>query len=249
MESITFRGWHGAALAGVLHRAENPKGGLLLAHCFTCSKNLAVNTRLANGLAEAGYHVLRFDFTGIGESGGEFERSTFVANVGDLVAASQWLIDHKLGPCAMVGHSLGGAATLIAASKVRPVRAVAVIGAPSRADHIKRLIDPEAQSRASIEGHVFTVIAGRTFPVSQQLLDDLDRYDHEHAIAGLGKPILVLHSPEDEIVPVSEGERIFAKAAQPKAFEPLLGADHLLTKPEHSAAASRLLASWFDRTL
>lgn len=236
-------------MAGVLHRAPNPKGGILLAHCFTCSKDLSINTRLANVLADSGYHVLRFDFTGLGDSEGAFEESTMVANVGDLVAASQWMIDNELGPCAMVGHSLGGSASLLAASRVRTVRAVVTIGAPSRPSHIRGMIDDESQAEAAVEGCVFVSIAGRVFPVSSKLLEDLDRYDQERAVAGLNRPLLVLHSPEDEVVPVAEGERIFQEALQPKAFEPLPGADHLLTKPEHSKVAGALVASFLDRML
>jgi pimeloyl-ACP methyl ester carboxylesterase len=249
VQQIRFGGWRGAELAGVLHRAPNPKGGILLAHCFTCSKDLSINTRLANALADSGYRVLRFDFTGLGESQGAFEESTMVANVGDLVAASQWMIDNGLGPCAMVGHSLGGSASLLAASRVRTVRAVVTIGAPSRPSHIRGMIDDESQTEAAVEGCVFVRIAGRVFPVSSKLLEDLDRYDQERAVAGLNRPLLVLHSPEDEVVPVAEGERIFQEAAQPKAFEPLPGADHLLAKPEHSKVAGALIASFLDRML
>lgn len=172
-----------------------------------------------------------------------------VANVGDLVAASQWLIDQGLGPCAMVGHSLGGSASLIAAGRVRTVRAVVTIGAPSRPSHIRGLIDDESQTEAAMEGCVFASIAGRAFPVSLKLLEDLDRYDQEGAVAGLNRPLLVLHAPQDEVVPVAEGERIFQQAAQPKAFEPLPGADHLLTNPEQGKIAGALVASFLDRML
>ncbi len=249
MQHIRFSGWRGAELAGVLHRAPNPKGGILLAHCFTCSKDLNINTRLANVLVESGYHVFRFDFTGLGDSEGDFEESTMVANVGDLVAASQWMIDHGLGPCAMVGHSLGGSASLIAASRVRTVRAVVTIGAPSRPSHIRSLIDDQSQTGAALEGCVVASIAGRAFPVSLKLLEDLDRYDQERVVASLNRPLLVLHSPEDEVVPVAEGERIFQQAAQPKAFEPLSGADHLLTNPKHGQVAGALVAAFLDRML
>lgn len=233
----------------MLHRAPNPRGGVLLAHCFTCSKDLNINTRLADVLVESGYHVFRFDFTGLGDSEGQFERSTMVANVGDLVAASQWMIDHGLGPCAMVGHSLGGSASLVAASRVRTVQAVVTIGAPSRPSYIRNLIDDGSQTAAAVEGCVFASIAGRAFPVSLKLLEDLDRYDQERAVASLNRPLLVLHSPDDEVVPIVEGERIFQEASQPKAFEPLPGADHLLTKPRHSLVVGALIAHFLDRML
>ncbi|HKY46484.1 MAG TPA: alpha/beta hydrolase, partial [Acidimicrobiia bacterium] len=160
-----------------------------------------------------------------------------------------WMIDHGLGPCAMVGHSLGGSASLIAASRVRTVRAVVTIGAPSRPSHILSLIDDGSQTGTGVAGCVVARIAGRAFPVSLKLLEDLDRYDQERVVASLNRPLLVLHSPEDEVVPVAEGERIFQQAAQPKAFEPLSGADHLLTNPEHGKVAGALVTAFLDRML
>lgn len=247
-EQVSFPGYGGEVLSGVLHRADRPRGGVLMAHCFTCSKDLAVNSRLAKAISEGGHHVLRFDFTGLGESGGDFESSTLVANVGDLTRAAQWMLDQGLGPTAMVGHSLGGAATLIAANRIRTVRSVAVIGAPSEPSHVLHLIDRDAQEKARIEGCTFVSLAGRTFPISNRFLEDLGHYDAAQVITHLGRPLLVMHSPTDDVVDVGEGERIFARARQPKAFFPLVGADHLLTRPEHAAETARALLWWFDRT-
>lgn len=247
---VTFPGYHGDALSAVLHRPEGPVvGGLLLAHCFTCSKDFRSTTRIARGLAEQGFIVLRFDFTGLGESQGEFESSTFVANVGDLTRAALWMIDQGLGPCGMIGHSLGGAAALISATQVRGLRSVAVIGAPSSAAHVSHLIDAEATQKADIDGCAIASIAGRPFPISRQFLMDLEHYDEDERISSIEQPLLVLHSPSDETVDVSEGERIFTLAAQPKAFIPLTGADHLLTGAADASEAVRHLASWFRATL
>ncbi len=249
-EHVTFPGSRGHDLAGVVHRPDgDARGGVLLAHCFTCSKDLAIMTRLAGRLADRGYVVLRFDFTGLGQSGGDFTDTTFVTDVDDLVRAALWMIDRGLGPCAMAGHSLGGAATLIAAGRVHPVRSAAVIGAPAHPTHVRRLIDDEASAAVEADGCAIADIGGRPFPISRRFLAELDHYDAAGAIAGLGKPLLVLHGPDDAIVPVAEGERIFALASQPKAFEPLPGADHLLTVPAHTALAGSLLAGWLDRTL
>ncbi len=249
-KDVTFRGSREADLAGVLHRPDGEaRGGVLLAHCFTCSKDLAISTRLADGLAAAGYVALRFDFTGLGRSGGEFADTTFTTDVGDLTRAAMWMIDQGLGPCAMVGHSLGGAATLIAAARVRPVRSVAVIGAPADPGHVRHLIDDEASAAIAAEGCAIADIGGRPFPISRAFIDALSRYDSEGAIASLGRPLLVLHSPDDAIVPVSEGERIFTAARQPKAFMPVPGADHLLSDPNHTRLAGELLAGWLDLTL
>ncbi len=249
-EHVFFPGSRGSELAGVLHRPEGgARGGVLLAHCFTCSKDLAIMTRLAAALAERGYVVLRFDFTGLGQSGGDFSDTTFVTDVADLVRAAVWMIDHELGPCAMVGHSLGGAATLVAAGRVRPVRSVAVVNAPADPAHVRHLIDDEASAAVEADGYAVADIGGRPFPISRRFLEDLDHYDATGAIADLGRPLLVVHGPDDAVVPVAEGERIFALAAQPKAFLPLPGANHLLTNPAHTQLAGDLLAGWFDRTL
>ncbi len=137
-----------------------------MAHCFTCSKDLSATSRIAKALTDAGYAVLRFDFTGLGDSEGEFESSTFVANVGDLTNAALWLIDQGIGPCGMLGHSLGGAATLIAAGRIRAVRSVATIGAPSSASHVRHLISDETQQQATIDGCAYGDIGGRLFPIS-----------------------------------------------------------------------------------
>lgn len=249
-EAVTFTGSRGDELAGIFHRPAQPaRAGILMAHCFTCSKDLSATSRIAKALADTGYAVLRFDFTGLGDSEGEFESSTFVANVGDLTNAALWLIDQGIGPCGMLGHSLGGAATLIAAGRIRAVRSVATIGAPSSASHVRHLISDETQQQATIDGCAYGDIGGRLFPISEQFLADLDHYDEETAIASLGRPLLVLHSPDDDTVPVSEGERIFALANQPKAFTPLFGANHLLTGPDDARRAARQLIDWFDRTL
>ncbi len=247
---IGFAGARGQELSGVLHQVEGtPKGGVLLAHCFTCSKDLSIMTRLSSALSDAGYVVLRFDFTGLGASGGDFEDTSFVTNVGDLVAAALWMIDRGLGPCAIVGHSLGGAAALIAATRVHPIRSVAVIGAPSDAAHVRHLIDSDETAAVAAQGCAIVDVGGRPFPISERFLDDLDHFDSAARIAELGRPLLVLHSPDDDVVAVAEGERIFSLAHQPKAFMPLPGADHLLARPADTALAAELVAAWFDRTV
>lgn len=245
---VDFAGHHGNQLSGTLHEGSEPRGGVLMAHCFTCSSDLSVNVRIAKRLAELGYHVLRFDFTGLGRSGGDFRDSTFVANVGDLVKAATWMLDEGYGPSALLGHSLGGAAALIAAGRLRSVRSVAVIGAPSSARHVLEHIAVDDQYRAQIEGCTEVELAGRTFPISDEFLQDLDAYDSARAVGLLGLPLAVLHSTDDLTVPISEGERLFALATQPKAFFPLMGADHLLTDPQTATIAADVIAAWFDLT-
>jgi len=249
-EAVTFAGFHGDTLEGRWHEPSAPlRGALVLAHCFTCSKDLTIVSRLASQLSDHGYAVLRFDFTGLGESEGTFEQSTFAANIGDLVRAALWTTEQTSAPLGLVGHSLGGAAVLAAAPKIKPVQAMAVIGAPASAKHVGSLIEPDVHDRVQIEGCAYASIAGRTFPISKQFLDDLDRFDTTNAIADSTIPTMVLHSPEDSTVLVEEGERIFGLLAQPKAFVPLVGADHLLTNADHIRFAGEQLAMWFGERL
>lgn len=248
-ETIRFAGSTGARLEGVLHAPEGEaRGSVLLAHCFTCSKDLHTMTRLARGLAEAGFAVLRFDFTGLGASEGEFAETSISHDVRDLVAAATALIARGYGPCGLLGHSLGGAAALLAAERLHTVRSLVVLGAPATASHVRRLLaDEEPTIRA--EGQATVTIGGRSFPIGVGFLDDLDAHDRLDHITALGRPLLVVHAVDDATVEVAEGERIFAAARQPKGFVPLLGADHLLSDRSAAEDALRVVTDWFDRTL
>lgn len=248
-EQVTFRGSTGAALAGVLHHpAGTPRGGVLLAHCFTCSKDLHTMTRLAKGLTEAGYAVLRFDFTGIGDSGGDFVDKTFSRNVGDLVQAAILLIQRGLGPCAVVGHSLGGSAALLAAERLHTLDSVVVIGAPASPGHVRGLL-AEAEDEIRREGSGLVEIAGRQFPITAEFLNDLDDHEQPDHVGDLGRPLLVAHAVDDEVVPVSEAEANFAAARQPKAFVPLLGSDHLVSSRASAEVLLGVVSNWLDWTL
>lgn len=248
-ETLTFPGATGAPLSGVLHHPEGaPAGSVLLAHCFTCSKDYHTMTRLARGLAEAGYAVLRFDLPGLGESGGEFVETTVSTNVTDLHAAAHALLERGDGPCALLGHSLGGAAVLLAAGDLPAVRSVVVLNAPSEPRHLRRVFDGVAD-RIVREGEAVVEIAGRPFPIARSFLEDLERHEAGEHLTALERPLLVLHAVDDTVVDVTEGERIFALAAQPKAFVPLLDADHLLTSRAASAQALAVIRPWLDHTL
>ena len=248
-ERIEFTGATGATLAGILHLPdERAKGSVLLAHCFTCSKDVHAMSRLSKGLTEAGYAVLRFDFTGLGDSDGEFRTSTVSTDVGDLTRAAATLIERGYGPCAMVGHSLGGAATLLAAARIKTVRSIAVIGAPSTASHVRHLFT-EVEEELRREGEVCVELAGRPFPIARSFLEDLDNHETLDHISGLARPLLILHAVRDDTVDIEEGEAIFAAAQQPKQFVPLIEADHLLTSKTASERALAILVDWFARTL
>lgn len=253
-EPLRFTAPGGHRLAGVLHHPratadpDRPAArGVLLAHCFTCSKQVLTMTRLARGLADHGYAVLRFDFTGLGESEGEFGATNLASGVGDVTAASRALHDRVPGAQALVGHSLGGAAALLAAPDLPEVGSVVTLGTPASPAHLSR-VRPDLD--ALPEGATTeVVIAGRPFEVERRFLDDLDDHDQQGAVAGLDRPLLVLHAVDDEVVPIAEGERIFAAARQPKAFHPLLGTDHLLRDRAGSDRALELVAGWLDATL
>jgi putative redox protein len=249
-ERVRFAGALGAELAARLDQpdaAVEPQAWALFAHCFTCSKDLKALARLSRALVERGFGVLRFDFTGLGESEGEFAATDFSSNLADLVAAAEFLRRAGRGPQLLVGHSLGGAAVLATAARIPAVEAVAVLGAPSSTDHLRRVLlrrapEIEAAGEAEVE------LAGRRFRVRKQLLADLERQEMEAAIAALGRPLLVFHSPDDEVVEVEEGHRIFAAARHPKSFVALPGADHLLLRdPADAGYAGAVLAAWAGR--
>jgi putative redox protein len=244
IEEVTFPGATGEPLAGALHLPEDAdvRGGLLLAHCFTCGKDLSTMTRLARGLVRAGFAVLRFDFTGLGESGGDFSETTLATSVADLEAAVALLCAHGHEPVGMVGHSYGGAAAVLAAARVPAVASVAVLGAPSTPRHLARLLGER-------DGRPTVTVNERTFPLDPAFVDELHRHDMERALARLDRPLLVLHALDDRVVEAGEGEALFAAAGQPKAFVPLLDGGHLLADRRCAEDAVRILTDWFTRTL
>jgi len=244
---LRFPGSTGAELSGVLHTPEgDASGSILLAHCFTCSKDIQTMTRLARGLEQAGYVVLRFDFTGLGDSQGELAETTVAHSVRDLTAATTALLERGAGPCGILGHSLGGAAALLASPRLHTVRSVVTLNAPASPSHLRRLLSTGHR----IEDDRFTVrIGGRDVVLSDAFLDELDDHDQSGAVAGLERPLLVIHAPDDQVVDVEQGERIFATARQPKGFHPLIGADHLVSDRAHAQELLEVVRHWFDHTL
>ncbi len=234
-----------SSLSGSLQLPEGDVvGAVVLAHCFTCSKSYKVVRYLADGIERAGYAVLRFDFTGLGDSGGDFGQTTVTTNVEDLESAARYLERRALGPCAMVGHSLGGAATLLAAARLPQVRAFAVVASPSSARYLRRAFTDRDAETALEKGRVSVTIAGRPFEISAEFFRDLERHDTLDHITELRRPLLVVHPAADKIVSIEEGERIFAAARQPRWFAAIPNADHLLTRQEHGEAAARVIAAF-----
>jgi putative redox protein len=218
----------------------------VFAHCFTCGKDGFAAARISRALNEHGIAVLRFDFTGLGESGGDFSNTTFSSNVDDLVHAADYLRDNFAAPSILIGHSLGGAAVLAATSRIPETRAVATIGAPADPGHVLLSFNG---SRAEIEqrGEADVTLGGRTFRIRRQFLDDIAEQSQFERIRRLHAPLLVFHSPTDETVGVENARLIFDAAHHPKSFIALDGADHLLTNRTDARYVATMLAAWVGR--
>lgn len=248
-ERVEFSGSGGDLLAARLDRPLGaPRAFALFAHCFTCSKDFVASSRVSRGMAERGIAVLRFDFTGIGRSGGDFANTDFSSNVEDLVRAADFLREHHEAPALLVGHSLGGAAVLAAAERIPEAAGVAVIGAPADPAHVRGLF---AEHTAEIEarGEAEVELGGRRFRIRRGFLEDLERQSLESRLRNLKKSLLVLHSPVDTVVGIENASRVFLAARHPKSFVSLDRADHLLTRPEDAAWVAELVAGWASRLL
>lgn len=249
LEKVEFEGSQGGLLAARLELPDGPpRAFALFAHCFTCSKESLAAVRIGAALAERGIATLRFDFTGLGGSGGDFASTNFSSNVADLVAAADWLREQHEAPRILVGHSLGGAAVLAAASRIPEAVAVATLGAPYQPAHVRHLIEhaaPEIEARGEAE----VSLGNRTFRIRRQFLDDIAALDSSGAIGALRKALLVMHSPRDEVVGVDNAASIFMAARHPKSFVSLDSADHLLTRRADAEYAGAVLAAWASRYL
>ncbi|HKI98882.1 MAG TPA: alpha/beta fold hydrolase [bacterium] len=246
-EKLEFPNARGELLAARLDKPQGrPRAYALFAHCFTCSKDTLAAARISSALAEQGIAVLRFDFTGLGGSEGDFANTNFSSNVDDLVAAAEYLKTNYDPPQILVGHSLGGAAVLRAAARVPEAAAVATIGAPCDPEHVARQIEDR---RAEIEerGEAEVTLGGRTFTVSRQFLEDIATQPMQASIGKLRKALLVMHSPFDEVVGIDNATRIFVAAKHPKSFVSLDHADHLLSRRADSAYVATVLAAWASR--
>jgi putative redox protein len=249
IEKTTFQGAAGTPLAARLDLPDGPRlATALFAHCFTCGKDIAAARRIAARLAAMGIGVLRFDFTGLGHSGGEFANTTFTSNVDDLVAAAGFLEGRGMAPSLLIGHSLGGAAVLAAAARIPSARAVVTIGAPFEPGHILRQF-AGALDRIEADGSAEVRLGGRVFRIGRGLIDDATGARLEAAIRGLGKALLVLHSPRDEVVGIEDAARIFLAARHPRSFVTLDDADHLLSRAEDAEYAATVIAAWASRYL
>ena len=247
-QKINFQNKQGQTLSGRLELPadRHPHNYVLFAHCFTCNKNLLAIRNISRALTAAGFGVLRFDFTGLGESEGEFEDTNFSGNVEDLIAASDYLAENFDAPSLLVGHSLGGAAVIFAAARINSVKAVATIGAPSNPEHVQNLLKSDL-SEIKEKGIAEVNVGGRNFTIKKQFLEDLQSKSLPDIAKKMRKALLILHSPQDTTVSIKNAEEIYIAAHHPKSFVSLDGADHLLSKKEDSIYAGNVIAGWASR--
>ncbi|WP_404364665.1 alpha/beta hydrolase family protein [Marinobacter sp.] len=247
---VEFENALGHNLAGLLEMPDqkNPRAMALFAHCFTCGKDIVAASRIARALAKHGIGVLRFDFTGLGSSDGDFANTNFSSNIEDLLAAGEFLEEHYHAPRIIIGHSLGGAAVLAAAQRMPSVEAVATIAAPATAHHVRHLFDERA-SEIRETGEAEVTLAGRRFNVKSQMLEDLKQWNTPDHIGNLRKALIIFHSPVDQIVNISEAATIYQAARHPKSFISLDTADHLLSKAEDAEYVADMLVAWSSRYL
>ncbi|SEU16960.1 bifunctional alpha/beta hydrolase/OsmC family protein [Variovorax sp. OV084] len=248
--SFEFLNTGGHRLSGSLEMPEGiQRGWALFAHCFTCGKNNLAAVRIARTLASVGIGVMRFDFTGLGDSEGRFADASFSLNVQDLVSAADAMEVAGMPPRLLVGHSLGGSAVLAAAGRIASARAIATIAAPFDVAQVLHLLDPAGLARLETEGQALVQVVGRPMAVGKAFVDDLRRHDPGARIAALHRPLLLLHAPQDRTVDIENATRIFLAARHPKSFVSLDDADHLLSQREDAEQVAHLIATWSARYL
>jgi len=247
-KNITFKNKNGLSLSA---RIDEPDSGevrstLLFAHCFTCGKNLKALGHISRALTDLGIGVFRFDFTGLGQSEGDFSDSTFSGDVQDLVSAAKYMGKNWMAPSILMGHSLGGAAVLQAASKINSSKAICTIGSPCSPQHVQHLMS-ESLDEIQEKGEAEVSLAGRKFKIKKTFIDDLDEQRMDNLIKNLNKALLIFHSPVDETVSIDNAAHIYKLARHPKSFISLDDADHLLSKAEDADYIGKVTAAWAER--
>lgn len=248
MEKINFKNQNNHELSAQIEFPihQKPKAFALFAHCFTCNKNLKAVRNISKALAQQGIAVMRFDFTGLGDSEGVFSDTNFSSNVQDLVSAAEVLKERFEAPKLIIGHSLGGAAVIFAANLIPSIEAVATIGAPSSPQHVSHLFDDHLD-QINTKDQAKVNIGGRSFTMKKQFLDDISSKNMQEALAQLKKPLVVFHSPQDNIVGIENAGAIYQQAFHPKSFISLDGADHLLSNEADSNYVGNVIAGWSNR--
>lgn len=248
IHKVSFTNKDKEQLAGRLELPldQKPHNFVIFAHCFTCTKNLTAVKNVGRALTNAGFGVLRFDFTGLGESEGDFENTNFSGNVDDLIEAANFLEENYQAPTLIIGHSLGGAAAIFAASKLESIKAVAVINSPSDPSHVMHLLK-DSEQEITKNGKARVNLGGVDFTIKKQFLDDLENNTLKDVVSDLRKALLILHSPQDNTVGIKNAEKIYIAAHHPKSFVSLDGVDHLLSKKEDSMYVGEVIAGWASR--
>ncbi len=248
IQKVSFKNKNGQQLVGRLELPvdQKPHNYALFAHCFTCTKNLMAVKNVGRALTQKGFGVLRFDFTGLGESEGDFENTNFSGNVADLVEAADFLKREYGAPALIIGHSLGGSAAIFAAEKIAYIKAVAVINSPSHPSHVLQLLKDSKETIAQ-NGKATVNLGGRDFTIKKQFLDDLENKPLAEIVKKFRRALLILHSPQDQIVGIKNAENIYRAAHHPKSFITLDGADHLLSNTKDSLYAGSIIGQWASR--
>ncbi|MGA8855479.1 MAG: alpha/beta fold hydrolase [Christiangramia sp.] len=243
--NVSFKNSESKILKGVLELPTNnkPQNFALFAHCFTCNKNFHAPSNISKSLASKGYGVLRFDFTGLGDSEGEFEDTNFSGNIQDLIDAAEFLKKEYNAPTLMIGHSLGGAATLFAAKKIDSIKCIVTINAPSNLSHVQKHFESSSEEILN-DGFANVKIGGRSFKIKKQFIDDLEKNQDASALKDIRKSLLIMHSPQDEIVSINHAEELYKSAHHPKSFISLDGSDHMLSEKSDSEYAGNVIAAW-----
>jgi putative redox protein len=250
IKKITFTNSENQQLSARLElpNHEKPHSYAIFAHCFTCNKNLLAVKNIARALNNKGIAVLRFDFTGLGESEGDFVDTNFSSNIQDLISASDFLTKQYQAPSLLIGHSLGGAAVIYAAKEIESIKAVATIGAPSSPDHVQHLFKSDLEEIKE-KGKATVSIGGREFSLKKEFLEDIESKKMESCIKSLRKPILIMHSPQDNTVGIQNAKELYHYAHHPKSFISIDGADHLLSNKEDSIYVGNIISGWASRYL
>lgn len=249
-EKVNFKNKNNQQLEGRLELPANrhPHNYVIFAHCFTGNKNFSAVIDISRALISEGFAVLRFDFTGLGDSEGDFGETDFSHNIDDLVCAADFLSENYKSPAMIIGHSFGGIAGIYASDRIKSIKAVATIGSPADPDHIKHLLKNDLEEIQK-NGKAVVNVGGRDFTIKESFLNDLDKKAYDSILEELHKPILILHSPQDKIVSIENAEKLYMAARHPKSFISLDGANHLLTDEKDAKYVGKVCASWALRYL
>ena len=249
MKKLTFKGSSGGNLAA---RFDKPDGDIrayaLFAHCFTCSKDIFAASRIAKTLKERGIAVVRFDFTGLGASEGDFANTNFSSNVEDLVVAANYMRDEMQAPSIIIGHSLGGSAVLAAAEQVPEAKAVVTLGSPADVAHVAHNFQ-SGRDEILANGEAEVCLAGRPFKIKKQFIDDIEGVKLAKHVSNLSKALLVMHAPLDQTVSIDNAAQIFSWAKHPKSYVSLDDADHLISRKEDAEYVADMIATWTKKYL